>query len=258
MSKFSGRGAPTFLATLGAMTLLTFALLGAEPRAVAADDEAAGAQRLVERLKMLRPNIPIEAAYESPLPGIYTLELGGGTVFYGTADGRYLFAGDLYELGDTDLVNLAEVGRAEKRRALMASVAPDDMVIFPATAPKKAAITVFTDVDCGYCRKLHQEVPELNGMGVEVRYVAYPRAGPGSRAYQKIVSAWCAADPNQAMTKLKNGGTIPDVTCENPVASQYELGQQVGVSGTPAIVLEDGTLIPGYQPAADLARTIGI
>lgn len=232
---------------------------------MAADDDAAVAgagngegSALVARLKALRPEIPIESVANSPLPGILQLNLAGGTVFYGTADGRYLFAGDLYELGDDDLVNLAEQGRIGKRHELMAAVDPKDMVIFPATGKTKAVINVFTDVDCGYCRKLHQEVPRLNELGIEVRYLAYPRAGIGSRSYEKIVSAWCSDDPNAAITALKAGKEIPDATCPNPVADEYMLGQQVGVSGTPAIVLEDGRLLPGYMPADDLAATIGI
>ena len=219
---------------------------------------AAEAAALVAKLKALRPDIPIEAVSASPLPGIYALELSGGTVFYGTQDGRYLFAGDLYELGDDDLVNLADIGRAQKRKVLMDSVALNDMVVFPASGDTKAVISVFTDVDCGYCRKLHQEVGELNELGIEVRYLAYPRAGVGSVSYSKIVSAWCADDPNAAITELKAGNDIPQKSCDNPVASQFSLGQQVGVTGTPAIVLEDGRLIPGYAPAADLARNIGL
>ena len=226
--------------------------------AASASAENSGGQALVTKLKALRPDIPIERVSPSPLPGIYQLELSGGTVFYGTEDGRYLFAGDLYELGDDDLVNLAEQGRVEKRQELMASVDVDDMVVFPPSGQRKAVISVFTDVDCGYCRKLHQEVPRLNELGVEVRYLAYPRAGVGSRAYQKIVSAWCAEDPNDAITALKAGEEIPDIDCANPVSAQYELGHEVGVSGTPAIVLEDGRLLPGYMPAEQLAQAIGI
>lgn len=238
------------------------------PISVAADESTGGTKAgmtgtddgsmLVTRLKALRPDIPIESVAQTPLPGIFQLNLSGGTVFYGTADGRYLFAGDLYELGDDDLVNLAEQGRIGKRHELMAAVDPKDMVIFPASGQTKAVINVFTDVDCGYCRKLHQEVPRLNELGIEVRYLAYPRAGIGSRSYEKIVSAWCADDPNVAITALKLGKDIPDATCPNPVADQYELGQLVGVSGTPAIVLEDGRLLPGYMPADDLAAAIGI
>ena len=241
-----------------ALLIIFSAVLRADDGADAPAADTNGGQRLVERLKALRPDIPIERVSESPLPGIYALELSGGTVFYGTADGRYLFAGDLYELGDSELVNLAEAGRIKKRQTLMASVAPNEMVIFPATGARKAIISVFTDVDCGYCRKLHQEVPALNEMGIEVRYLAYPRAGVGSASYEKIVSAWCAEDPNAAITRLKAGQEIPAATCANPVATQFELGHKVGVSGTPAIVLENGQMRPVYMPAGDLARTLGI
>jgi thiol:disulfide interchange protein DsbC len=222
-----------------------------------ATDAAEGA-KLVDRLKALRPDIPIERVSATPVPGIFALELGGGTVFYGTADGRYLFAGDLYELGETDLINLAEARRTEQRRELMATVSRDDMVIFPATGETRAVVNVFTDVDCGFCRKLHQEVPQLNAMGIEIRYLAYPRAGVGSRSYQKIVSAWCADDPKKAITNLKAGQEIPDRACDNPVARQLELGHKVGVTGTPALVLEDGRLLPGYFPADELAQKVGI
>ena len=225
----------------------------------AADVESAdGADRLVQKLKTLRPDIPIERVSETPIPDIYALELAGGTVFYGTADGRYLFAGDLYELREDDLVNLAEAGRTEKRRELLESVPRKDMVIFSPAGPVKAAISVFTDVDCGYCQKLHLEVPQLNEMGIEVRYLAYPRAGIGSNSYDKIVSAWCAKDPNSALTKLKARQEIPQVTCANPVAGQFELGREMGVAGTPAIVLEDGSMLPGYMPAEQLAKALGI
>lgn len=239
------------------LALLVAALL-MSPVGALAETTADNGDRLVEKLTSLRPEIPIERVTPSPIPGIYQLEISGGTIFYGTADGRYLFAGDLYELGDQDLINLAEAGRIEKRQALMATVDVADMVVFPAGGQRKAVINVFTDVDCGYCQKLHQEVPKLNELGVEVRYLAYPRAGIGSPSYDKIVSAWCSADPNRAITELKLGRDIPPITCANPVAAQYELGHEVGVSGTPAIILEDGRLLPGYMPAEALVETIGI
>jgi thiol:disulfide interchange protein DsbC len=218
----------------------------------------ADAERLVSNLKALRPDIPIEGVSSTPIPGILALELAGGTVFYGTADGRYLFAGDLYELGESELINLAESGRAERRKSLMAGVAKRDMLVFSPEGTVRTAITVFTDVDCGYCQKLHQEVPALNKMGIEVRYLAYPRAGVGSSTYQKMVSAWCARDANAALTQLKAREEIPAMSCTNPVADHYDLGREMGVAGTPAIVLENGTMLPGYMPAEDLARTVGV
>lgn len=260
----------TNMAKVGAAALVAAAAWAFTAGAAGSGSEAAGnapakgssaaeeARVLVERISALRPDIPIEHVSRTPLPDIYALELAGGTVFYGTADGRYLFAGDLYELGDHDLVNLAESGRMEKRRALMATVPEEDMVIFSPRGTPKAVVNVFTDVDCGFCQKLHQEVPQLNDMGVEVRYLAYPRAGIGSPSYHKIVSAWCADDPNAAITKLKAREQIPEATCENPVAEQYALGREMGVAGTPAIILEDGRMLPGYMPAPELAQKLGI
>ena len=132
------------------------------------------------------------------------------------------------------------------------------MIVF---APKqsKAHVYVFTDVDCYYCQKLHQEVPALEALGIEVRYLAYPRAGIGSDSYQKIASAWCADDPQDSLTILKAGGDIPSNVCEdNPIAQQFALGSDLGVKGTPALITEAGVLLPGYMPADKLARALGL
>ena len=133
------------------------------------------------------------------------------------------------------------------------------MVVFsPRPELTKATITVFTDIDCGYCRKLHQTVPELNRLGVAVRYLAYPRAGVGSASYDKAVAAWCADDPQKALTRCESRQRYRDETCANPVAEQYAMGDAFGVTGTPAVVYEDGTLQAGYLPAAEMARRLGI
>ncbi|MEM6707633.1 MAG: DsbC family protein [Pseudomonadota bacterium] len=225
------------------------------------DDKAGDAalgQALVNKLMALRPGLTVDSVSPTPVPGVVGLNLPDGSIYYGTEDGQYLFSGDLFQLGKQDLVNLTEAYRSERRKDMIADIAQQKMVTFAPEGKKKAALYVFTDVDCGYCRKLHQEVPELNAMGVEVNYLAYPRAGIGSDSYNKIVSAWCNDDPNAAITALKSGALVPNATCTNPVAAQYELGQQIGISGTPAILLEDGRLIPGYRPAKDLAETLGI
>jgi thiol:disulfide interchange protein DsbC len=133
------------------------------------------------------------------------------------------------------------------------------MIVFSPKGQVKASVTVFTDVDCGYCQKLHEEVPALNAKGIEVRYLAYPRAGIGSPSYNKIVSAWCANDQQDALTKLKRRQPIPTNICAgNPVAAQFALGGKMGVRGTPALVLESGRLLPGYMPADRLAAELGV
>ena len=155
-------------------------------------------------------------------------------------------------------MNLAEAKRETVRKDLMAAVDSKDAWVFKPAGKTKAVVSVFTDVDCGYCRKLHAEVPRLNELGVEVRYLAYPRAGIGSASYNTIVSAWCADDRGTALTDAKAGKTIAAKTCVNPVAEQFQLGQEVGVTGTPAIVTDSGKLLPGYMPADVLAQTLGL
>ena len=213
---------------------------------------------LLSKLKKLRPDLPIERVRPSPVKDIYALELKGGSMLYGTRDARFLFAGDLYQMGDEDLVNLAELRRSVQRKAILDTVKPDDMVIFSPEGETKAVVDVFTDVDCTFCQKLHREVPRMNELGIEVRYLAFPRKGIGSSSYDKMVSTWCAKDPRQALTDSKAGKPIPAKSCDNPVAWEYELGHQVGVTGTPAIVLEDGSLYPGYLPAEKLAQILGL
>lgn len=203
------------------------------------------------------PDLPVLAVVKTPLAEMVSLELEGGQTIYATLDGKYILSGDLYQL-DPEVVNLAEGRRSLRRAELMAKVPAEELVVFSPEGETKTFINVFTDVDCGYCRKLHQEVPELNARGIEVRYLAYPRAGFNTPTYDKIVSAWCAKDRQTAITTLKQGDDIPARQCENPVESHYQLGQQVGVTGTPAIVSASGMLLPGYMPADKLADAIGV
>ena len=238
------------LFTLGAIVL---------PLTLSSSAEEAFGQKLIDNLRSARPEIPILSVSDSPLPGLYAVELEGGGVLYGTPDGKHIISGDMYRIENNDLVNLAEAQREVRRRDLMAALKADDAWVFAAVGGKpKAVINVFTDVDCHYCRQLHLEVPQLNAMGIEVRYLGFPRAGVGSESYNKIVSAWCADDRDTALTAAKAGQPIPAKDCANPIADQHTLGQRVGVTGTPAIITQDGQLIPGYRPAEILAASLGI
>jgi thiol:disulfide interchange protein DsbC len=207
-----------------------------------------------------RPDLKILAIKISPIAGLYEVNVLNGPVLYATADGTYFILGEILEATLGGFVNLAEKDREGMRSELLAALKEEDMIIFsPEEQPAKARITVFTDVDCGFCQKLHREVPDLNRIGIEVRYLAFPRAGIGSDAYNKIASAWCADDPKKALTTLKNRRSIPINVCpQNPVAEQYRLGQKMGVSGTPALIMDSGRLLPGYMPALRLADTLGV
>lgn len=203
--------------------------------------------------------LPVEEVVVSQMPGLYEVLLSDGTVLFTDKTGSYFIVGDLYQATGRNLVNLSDIRRNDMRKNLIAGIDEADMVVFsPKPGHKKTAITVFTDIDCGYCRKLHQEIPELNRMGIEVRYLAYPRAGLESESYDKIVSAWCADDQRSALTRAKSGQKIESRSCANPVAEHYALGGVVGVTGTPSIIFEDGRLLPGYLPAERLAQQLGI
>ncbi|ROS05208.1 thiol:disulfide interchange protein DsbC [Sinobacterium caligoides] len=254
-----------FGATLGALAIVC--AVSSSVMAQAGEAVPAAIQeKVMAKLKEGRGDLPYGKLEKSPLEGIYQVSIDGGPTLYVDKTGSHFIAGDLFRIESGEFVNLSEESRAAQmqafngtRKEMMAKVKPEDMIIFPAKGKTKATISVFTDVDCGYCRKLHKEVPALNKMGVTVQYLAYPRAGIGSNSYKKIASAWCAKDPRAALGQLKAGKQITTNVCgDNPVAAQYALGQQVGVTGTPALVLEDGSLVPGYMPAEQLAKKLGI
>lgn len=244
--------------------LKTFVVAAAVTTALLSSlSNAADAPEVVikRELEASRPDIKVQSIAPSEIAGFYTVQLANGPQVYATADGKYFLLGDLFSVqpAPKGFVNLAEQKRNGERAKLLATLNPKEMVIFKAQGKTKSVITVFTDVDCGYCRKLHKEVPQLNSLGIEVRYLAWPRAGIGSETYQKMVTIWCAKDRNAMMTRYKNGESVPLSTCkENPVSMQYSLGEKMGINGTPALIKTDGELLPGYMPAADLAKELGV
>lgn len=206
--------------------------------------------------KATRPDIVITQIEASGVANLYLVTMQNGPTVYASADGRYFIAGDMFEISAAGIESVAEKKLKPVRKELLAQIKREDMIIFSPKGETKGAIYVFTDVDCGYCRKLHQEVPQLNAMGIEVRYLGYPRAGLGTPTYDKMVSAWCADDRKAAIDSLKAGAPIDPKKCSNPIAEEYQLGSQMGVTGTPAIVLEDGSMIPGYKTAAQLGVVV--
>ena len=190
-----------------------------------------------------------------------------GSVVHMTPDlSHMVYRGELYQLSEGQPVNITKNRNNDKRQQLMASLDDKELVVFKAKGEEKTVINVFTDIDCGYCRKLHDEVPRLNELGISVRYLAYPRAGVTDRrtgqltgSFKKIKSVWCDDDRMEAMTSAKRNRTIADnLECDAPISEHLSLGHEVGVTGTPAIVLQDGRFIGGYMPADDLAATIGL
>ncbi len=237
------------------LTALLFCVVGQNPLA---DNALADAARTDEQnavrqaIESVFDEAKVSRIRPSAVPGLYEV-LVGTEVIYASGDGRYILRGDLIDLQAR--INLSENQRSQARQAMLKAVPVDDLVTF-AAEHKKHAVYVFTDTTCGYCRKLHQDVAELNRRGVDVHYLAFPRTGVGSPAYREMAAVWCSEDQNAAMTRAKAGGMVTASTCANPVQAHYELGHALGVRGTPTIYLEDGTSLPGYVPPQVLLQEL--
>lgn len=224
--------------------------------AYAADQEgqeAQAMQKITERLNTLVEGAAAAKIAKTPVAGLYQITVGP-TVVYMTEDGDYLLNGSLLDLNTRQ--NLTEQAKNQARFEAVAALDPSTMIEFPAKGESKHVITVFTDVDCPYCKKFHQEVPELNENGVTVRYMAYPRSGPETPSYFKMVSIWCADDKKQAMDDVKHDKSIEKKTCENPVLNHMMEAQNFGIQGTPALIFENGEIVPGYAPAEELLKAL--
>ena len=198
------------------------------------------------------PGVMAKNITASPVSGLYQVSMPP-RFFYASIDARYIVDGSLIDM--TTKQNVSQGARNKSVGDAINAMGEESMIIFGKDTLKHT-ITVFTDIDCGYCRKLHHEVKKYNSLGIRVRYMAYPRAGIGSSAFQKAEAVWCAKDPAKAMTQAKNGVNVKSEKCDNPVAEQYGLGNLIGIRGTPAIVLEDGTVVPGYIPASRLSAAL--
>ena len=225
------------------------AMLVAFATAYAGDDDLAAIKAMLTKMNIANP----DSIKASPVKGLY--EVAYGTeIYYMSADGRYLVSGEMHDLSTK--LNITEEHRKTARKTILDAVDPKSMIIFKPKGEIKHVITVFTDIDCGYCRKLHSGMQEMNDLGIEVRYLSFPRAGINSPSYNKAVSVWCADDPREALTLAKADKPVAVATCDNPVKDEWQLGKKLGVTGTPAIFLEDGTLLPGYMPPSRLLQTL--
>lgn len=221
---------------------------------------AANPEVIRAKLKAVMPDAQITSIRPTPT-GLFEVNARGYEPVYVTADGRYLFQGELLEIQGNRIVNAADSLLADERKQRLAALPVAEAVVFPAAGSKpKAVVWVFTDIDCGYCRKLHKEVPAMNRLGIEVRYLAFPRAGANSASAGKLASVWCDADRQQAMTRAKAGETLPAAprVCKHPVAAQFELGELLGVRGTPAVFGPDGMQLGGFLTADALAKSLGL
>lgn len=227
----------------GLMLILSFNLV--------ASDETGNYEQVKAKLQA-GIGIQINAIGDAPIPGILQLITERG-LFYASEDGKYLFRAKIYSV-DERMRNVTEDALGAMR--LGGLVEFKDGVIEYKAANEKYVVNVFTDITCGYCRKLHNEMAQYNDLGITVRYLAFPRGGLKSSSYTDMVSVWCADNKQQAMNDAKAGGTVASKSCQTQVAEQYAFGKKIGVNGTPNIILPDGSVIPGYQPPKQLEQAL--
>ena len=234
-------------------------LLGAvliPPGALAAADTAAVEQQIKKKFALVMPGFEVQSVTPSAIDGLYDVQMLNGPLLIATSTAEYFISGDLFTTASGKLENVSEVKRQRQRLSDIEAFDKDELIVFTPEQGAERWVAVFTDVKCGYCRKFHADVPALNKMGIEVRYFSYP-IFDGSR--NQMISALCADDPRQAMSTLKSGGKVAENLCvDQSIDAQYALARQFGLSGTPGIVLDDGTLLKGYVEPAKLAQQMGL
>ncbi len=218
-----------------------------------AADDVPSLDELRQRVSESLPGITLSSVADTPVDGLYELVIDG-TIYYVDASGKFLLEGSLIELESRS--NLTEARLGTLHMDILNAVGDDQMLVYTPENPSGRSITVFTDISCGYCRRLHAEIDTLLDAGIAVNYLLFPRAGLGSGGHAALESVWCNEDPLEAMTTAKAGGRVEDATCTNPIESHVALAEQVGLRGTPLIYTDSGERIPGYREAGDLVTMI--
>ncbi|MGZ5006972.1 MAG: DsbC family protein [Methylobacter sp.] len=227
--------------------IVSTSLLGMTLSLAHADENA-----IRQALTKSMPSIKVSSVKPSEISGLYEVTVGGN-IFYASDDGKYLIQGHLVDIAARTDLTEEKLGGARKQA--IEKLGQDKMIVFK---PKesKYTVSIFTDIDCGYCRKLHSEIDQYMAQGITIQYLFFPRAGKGSDSYNKAISVWCADDRKAALTAAKKGDTPPAKTCANPVDEHMQLAEDFEVKGTPMIVTEKGNIFPGYLPAKQLAEAL--
>lgn len=216
-------------------------------------------EKLSQAIEVASQNqLQIVEISKTPLPNIYQVELSTGEMLYSDAGGEYLFAGDMYQTSAAGLLNISAGTRQTRAKARVDALPEEELIIFDPEGETRATITVFTDVDCTYCRKLHGDIDALLAAGIRIRYAAYPRGGVNAESYTKMISVWCSDDRQKALAQAKHDQNIPEKDCQTPVLEHYALGNSLGITGTPALFMPDGRLIPGYMDVDRLTALLNL
>lgn len=246
-SKASSDTPPTTPASVASTTTTTQPITGNAPDSVR--------KAIAARIQKAGLDAKIAAIISTEMPNLYWVTFNDVPPVYMSGDGQFLLQGDLVKLGDNEIIKISDSLNAQETKRLITAIPEKDLIIFSPASKPKAVIYAFTDVDCGYCRKLHGEIEQINAKGIEVRYLAWPRS-PGDVGINQAV--WCSEDRKSAITTAKHGLPVQAPDCKSPVLEQRRIGMQIGVNGTPAIYNSEGKYLGGYIPANDLAKILKI
>lgn len=221
--------------------------------APAAKSPAEVEKRVRSALAKLAPKAELDRVAPAAVPG-FTEVITEGQALYVSNDGRYLIQGALFDIDKKE--DVSQLGLSVVRRAEMAKIPVSDRIVFAPVGPAKHRVAIFTDIECGFCRKLHEDIAEYNKRGIAIEYLAFPRSGLESPDGLAMQSVWCSSDRRKALTDAKAGRPVPPMACKNPVADQYESGRRMGLTGTPMIINEDGLMLPGYLPPDKMLESL--
>ncbi len=249
------KAAPETQAAAAAKTTAPSVTPAHNPQEITGDAPESVRKAIVAGLKQAELPAHISSINDSGIPNLYWVTFEDVQPLYISGDGQFVFQGDVLKLGKGTISNVSEGLNAKQAKLLIGGIAEKDMIIFSPQGKPKAVVYAFTDVNCGYCRKLHSEIDQINAKGIEVRYLAWPR-GPGDVTINKAV--WCSEDRKSAITTAKHGLPVQAPTCNDPVMAQRKIGMQIGVNGTPAVYDANGRYLSGYLPADELAKKLGL
>ena len=210
-----------------------------------------------KKLEKILPNgAEIESIIESDFPGIFKVYYGDIQPIYVSENGNYFIYGDMFKIAENEILNITDIEINKRRLEILNNIESKELISF-SSDNEIYEVTVFTDVECGYCRKLHEQIKQYNKIGISINYAAFPRSGIGTGAFTKMVGAWCSEEPKKILTNLKKGMDPKLNFCNTqPIAKHYAIGQKIGITGTPAIITSDGELLPGYYPPNELLKKL--
>ena len=212
-------------------------------------------KRLTEKLEQIyqEQKLKVVSVRPTPMAGLYEVVVSGNQIVYVDADAKHMLVGEMIDMQSRK--SLTEERMADISRIDYAAL-PLDKAIKEVRGKGELSMVVFSDPDCPYCKKLEQEIGQMDN--VTVYTLLMPILSLHPQAQQKSVQLWCQPNKVAAWTQwMRENKAPPQVAeCANPVAETMALGEQFGFNGTPTIVFPNGKTQAGYSPKEVLLQAL--